>query len=258
MASPFHDAEVRDQLFASLDLPDLGFEDVSTLGSGPFGSEDFDEFLEEYGYDPSWASHESTVVVIGRVGWTEADLRYVLEHRSGQSLFVYSQEMFLTYMLTGFDPLDDADLARAMAGDHPALAFLEDVGFDWPTTMVGGSGIAPVNGDWREVGYLKYLGYTVGRNALPEYQRRQILDKAFHAHSVGAFEDEYVREWGTARSATRLRKMAQSIASFCRNQKRSSRGSQLAIEQWESDLAWLKQTYYSQVAQFQWPNTFVR
>jgi hypothetical protein len=52
-------------------------------------------------------------------------------------------------------------------------------------------------------------------------------------------------EWGADRSARRLRKMAECIASFTKNAKRREDESyDDAIREWESDLQYLYDRYY--------------
>nr|ADI21942.1 hypothetical protein [uncultured nuHF2 cluster bacterium HF0130_29D04] len=65
---------------------------------------------------------------------------------------------------------------------------------------------------------------------------------------------EYVAEWGDPGSALRLRKMAYSLSSFARQQKRKQNASQQAIVKWETDLKYLRVNYYQSFAKdFNWP-----
>ena len=71
-------------------------------------------------------------------------------------------------------------------------------------------------------------------------------------------DQNYVNSWGGAKTGARLKKMAQSIAAFCRSaRRRDEDGNDLAIEEWEEDLDWLKTTYYDGKfdRQFKWPET---
>jgi hypothetical protein len=68
----------------------------------------------------------------------------------------------------------------------------------------------------------------------------------------------YMREWGGPRSGERLLKMANSIAAFCRNEKRKSCPSEEAVSDWEDDLDWLRRTYYRGRFRFHWPSVSVR
>ena len=62
---------------------------------------------------------------------------------------------------------------------------------------------------------------------------------------------------GRPRSSVRLKKMAESIATFCRNGKRRARSMELAVVEWEQDLEWLRVTYYVGRFRFEWPSTEV-
>jgi hypothetical protein len=73
------------------------------------------------------------------------------------------------------------------------------------------------------------------------------------------YEPEYLQQWGKPNSKERLHKIADSIATFARLKKgmpnADSYGS--AIQDWEDDLQWLKQTFYKPFMRFRWPSTRV-
>jgi hypothetical protein len=89
--------------------------------------------------------------------------------------------------------------------------------------------------------------------------RQKILSEVFEMVKMPRVDSQtYVDSWGAAKSGARLKKMAQSIAAFCRSaRRRDEYGMSLAIEEWEEDLAWLKTTYYDGKfdRQFQWPDS---
>jgi hypothetical protein len=123
-----------------------------------------------------------------------------------------------------------------------------------------GAGTGSLANDvWPHVGLLSYAGYAVGANGKQELERHEILSRVFTMATIPRLESEaYVLSWGSARSAARLRKMAESIAAFCRNAKRKwTSDMDTATEEWESDLAWLKRTYYDGKfdGKFTWPRT---
>lgn len=70
----------------------------------------------------------------------------------------------------------------------------------------------------------------------------------------------YMEEWGAPRSSTRLRKMANSISSFCAKHGSKDGHSEEPIAKWESDLLWLRENFYDPNPQFQrdwsWPADF--
>jgi len=118
--------------------------------------------------------------------------------------------------------------------------------FYWPTTnATAGDGSIELP-DWPETGPLRHFGYVVGEKGKPRSSRQAILTRFFELRVVpNLVSPDEVLEWGNACSAARLKKMAYSIASFCRNAKRRRRAwMRRAVENWEDDLAWLKKKYY--------------
>lgn len=111
--------------------------------------------------------------------------------------------------------------------------------------------------DWPQVGLLAHVGYRVGRAGISEQERRRLLDFVYSAEELPRVNGgRYMEEWGAARTNARLKKLAESLAAFCRNQRRrdlrSGRES-LAAMHWEADLEYLKQTYFRE--HFEWPRT---
>lgn len=103
---------------------------------------------------------------------------------------------------------------------------------------------------------LSYCGYRVGANGGSEQRRRRILDDIYLRPLPFMDNVAYLREWGEPQSSQRLQKMAETIAAFTRNARRqNTRNFGTAISHWESDLAYLKQTYYDSRFYFQWPRT---
>lgn len=103
---------------------------------------------------------------------------------------------------------------------------------------------------------LAFLGYRVGlTKGLSERSRVQILDVAFGSPLPPINGPDYMREWGTPKSAARLKKLADSLAAFARNAKRNSSTSlESAIADWEHDLEYLYYQYYVGKFRFAWPS----
>lgn len=127
--------------------------------------------------------------------------------------------------------------------------------FAWPSTEApkgpGDVGVA----DWEEIGMLGYLGYHVGRTSeLTAQQRTAILSRAFAMWLPPLNSIEYMNQWGLPKSSGRLKKMAETIASFARNGKRR-RGDRLtvAVQHWEHDLSYLRERFYVGQFNFGWP-----
>jgi hypothetical protein len=201
------------------------------------------------------------VLVLGRWGWDEEALDGHIEARAGTHLRVYSQEMFLAFMAIGRDPYEDAALLKAFGEDHPALDYLSTGGFDWANTTIVPSKSGGDHGDpetWPKESPLKLLGYTVGVNGQIQWERQKTLRAAFTGSLPRANSADYMAKWGRPQSGERLEQIAIEIAAFVRSRKRQRNPPIVAIEHWEEDLAWLKETFYRGKFRFSWPSTHVR
>ncbi len=202
------------------------------------------------------------MLVLGRRDWNESELHKLLQLRSGKKLRVYSQEMLLAFFLKGDDPLkSDSDVLERVGKGHNALDYLSEIGFDWPTTEVYGGGGSELTPDWLKLGFLRGLGYSVGRSGGLEEERRQLLAQASRMRRLpAAFPSWYRDEWGRSSSSLRLQKLVQTIAALCRNAKRRLQHNmemEMAIGEWDDDLDWLRVTYFEGRYQFEWPKTEV-
>jgi len=128
--------------------------------------------------------------------------------------------------------------------------------FRWPTTAAPGGNRRLSGMLWPREGLLAYLGYHVGERGLPTLERRAILDSVYLESLPTVNNPIYMADWGLPRSSLRLQKIAESLAAFCRNRKRSDRRfTSAAVADWEADLAYLKEKYYDGVYSFPWPRT---
>lgn len=254
-------------IFGDFEFPPLEEELNAILveGNGPFNHADYMEFLESRGCDPRLLKKTTDLtrqyllgkyLVVGRKNWDEERIRRLIANRAGLILKIYSQEMFLSFLLTGHDPFSDGRFALTLfARGHPALQFLSNLEyFDWPSTKV----IGPIYGtsefDWPQEGLLKHMGYSVGYYGRREQARREILKNVYESASLPQVVSKgYMDGWGEPQSALRLHKMADSIAAFCRLAKKRWDPPDLAIKDWEADLKWLYDTYYIGRYSFFWP-----
>jgi hypothetical protein len=261
MNSPFNNLILRNWFIQNLEILSIGIDDVVTLGSGPFEETDFDEFLKKNGITPCEPSDEIETVVVGADDWEQLKLLEMLTLRKGKTLKVYSQEMFLSYLFTATDPfLSSRNILIEFANDHPALQFLSTLGFQWPSTRIVPSILGNnLISDWPKKGLLGWLNYRVGRKGLPSNRRRAILARAFEEDFTLGFPTTYLKDWGKPASPQRLKKMAHSVAAFCRNAKRrQSHQAKSAIDDWETDLDWLRRAFYDPLGfRFVWPQTDV-
>lgn len=129
--------------------------------------------------------------------------------------------------------------------------------FAWPITIAS-PGVRELKGvGWRPHGMLGFLGYHVGETqATPPDIRRCILEYAFECHLPPLNDRAYYMEWGETRTAQRLNKLANTLAALTRNAKRRDATSYAtAIDDWEGDLALLRDSYYVNFFHFGWPAT---
>lgn len=159
-------------------------------------------------------------------------------------------------------PLATAGIARIEAINsewlHRRFTRTQTEGrFIWPSTDAKrGRGVLDPE-QWIKEGLLSFMGYHVGLGSCATKAYREILLSAvFACHVPPVFSDEYIREWGQAKSAGRLQKMAEALAAFTRNARRQ-RGNHMdsAIRDWESDLEFLYYEYYIGKFDFAWPTT---
>lgn len=129
--------------------------------------------------------------------------------------------------------------------------------FEWPTTSTTVSygqledDVFPL-----EIGVLRTIGYTVGlTNGLEQEARRSLLTSFYTTTPNLPDEHPQAVEWGGPSSASRLFKLANTIAAHTRNAKRRKQRPSAAISDWESDLEYLKRTFFDGTFQFQWPTT---
>ncbi|BAU12050.1 hypothetical protein LEP3755_25780 [Leptolyngbya sp. NIES-3755] len=136
------------------------------------------------------------------------------------------------------------------------LAELQSTQITWSTTANPGVQNLSTDAFKYEEGLLRRYGYKVGKDGLPESERREILDKVFLLPLLQIDNSAYSSEWGEPKSEKRLKKLAESIAAFTRNAKRRTTGDfSIAIQDWEDDLEYLKKMHYDNRFSFQYPLT---
>jgi hypothetical protein len=129
---------------------------------------------------------------------------------------------------------------------------------EWPAEAEQPAAVA-LNSEafFHATGMLKFMGYSVGRKAaLSARRRRAILQYVFTGRLPPVNDALYMQEWARPRSNRRLRKIANSLATFARNaRKKKSSSWNRAIANWEADLAYLKRRYYDKRNRdWKWPD----
>jgi len=264
--SSFNNIKVISWLIESGDYESTDIKNgwLASTGNGPWHDNIFNACLAEigYGFFPI-PDNELKYIIVGRQGWSKTDLIAQIEMCEGQSLRIYSQEMFFSKLLTGRDPFDtgDDELLAAFAKDHPALQFLISLPEPWPTyTRNESENISYV--DIKDFGVMEsplhILGYRVGHTSdLSVVSRRMILTNCFLSRVLTFSEDSnkaYINKWGKGGGAQRLYRIAVHIRSLADGRNGKDPRKPQAREDWVSDLKWLKNEYYANYKnRFSWP-----
>lgn len=283
-------AELKDQIrhLTSTDLSIFSCEDVLAwmfsattpkrlkvehghlhlMGHGPWDVDAFGRLMEDRGFK-LWALPDAEIehIVVGRNSWNRDDLVQHIDARQGLGLRIYSQEMWFAAMSTGRDPFDaDQELLNAFADGHEALEYLREPGFDWPDLSITEPVGVTIVSHEEEFGVrespMHMMGYRVGETGPSQQTRQAILDE-FLCAKILSFGDDcsstYRKNWGRPESAQRLYRMAVHIKHVLDGPGGKDWRRPQAREDWMSDLAWLKVTYFKRAMQkFIWPDTVVK
>lgn len=254
MSSPFSDQILRDWFMGSFPVPDGFPEVVATTGSGPFDEDNFDEILRAAGLEVDQVGANSDVIVVGRTSYSVEAIWQAIESPTVERVRVYSQEMILAFWASTRDPfaMPRESILRFASG-HPVLEELSREWPNWPSTLVRQDDESPhLEGEWPQIGVLRAMGYVVGRNGLAETSRREVLSRTYLGPLPQVNSPYYMADWGDPGTPTRLHRIANSIAAFSRNaQRRRAANMREAINDWNSDLDWLRREYFR--GGFRWP-----
>ena len=246
----------------------LGGE-VATQGSSPYSESDFDAFLDACGIEVRHVSggEPPTVIVLGRA---RCDLDEIRQLRTEAR--VYSQEMVVASMAIGtdiFELFDLDEITGQFVEGHPGLesyywgsapSAQSDYWGPAPSQqsaepLAGLDDTGPVETfhiDFEadtlrpSLGVLKDMGYRAGQSGLLPHQRREVLRRVLFVKLVAnsPWTEEYIREWGEPGTYGRLGKTTRVLAGLARIARRKKTADMSeAIDDWESDLAWLNETY---------------
>jgi cold shock CspA family protein len=125
--------------------------------------------------------------------------------------------------------------------------------FEWPSTEAYPGRAGLDTRAWVPDGMLRCVGYKVCINGLNNNERRLILDQLFQGQLPPAFPPEYLNEWSDPGTASRLQKLAVTIAALTRNARRRLDSQiETAIMHWEHDLEYLYNEFYVGQFGFAW------
>jgi hypothetical protein len=256
---------IRSFLTFSKDAENIDLADIpiALSGSGPWVIEEFEEFLVDKNFDCVPIEDQASYLVIGERDIDEDEIHRFITNSIENSVIprIYTQELFICFLALEDDPLEvwsEESLMAAVEG-HKGMDFVfsyEEI--VWPSFSLEEStddfSVFEIDADeWNQESPLRQLGYTAREGALSQNQRRQKLTEAYTA-SIDRYiesDDEQTR-WGQPKSAQRLYAIASFISWLCDFQGRTRPN---ALEKWQSDLRWLKQTYYHNRMKFKWPIT---
>jgi hypothetical protein len=232
---------------------------VLLVGDGPWPIDNFTELLQEIGFEvwQNGCDADIEVVIVGRENWSESVIDAQIEERDGESLRVYPQELFVMLLAMQADPLEIADpesLLKFVDG-HPVFEYLFNQEFPWPETAFEDGPPATISEgfDGEDASSPLYkMGYSVAQQVgLSPSERHDLLDGTYAEETLPwCISDEYMEDWGEANSRKRLRRIAWHLHLMTKRFKRHWE----AVARWESDLAWLKRTYYRPIHRFRWPS----
>jgi hypothetical protein len=114
---------------------------------------------------------------------------------------------------------------------------------------------------FHSTGMLRFMGYRVGKvSDLTPQRRRAILTYVLKGVLPQVNDRHYMKDWGKPNTGRRLRKLANSLASFARNARRKrGKNWRQAINDWEADLEFLRTRYYDRRHRdWKWPHTVRR
>lgn len=121
----------------------------------------------------------------------------------------------------------------------------------WPiVNQPPSSGSGGFTGKFRDYSALKMFGYTVGNkgrdDGWSDHRRRMLLSDFMEMSLPVDVKKTFGDEYGEPISTTRLRKVANLIATLANNTARKSNAAsyEQAIADWEDDLAYLEDKYY--------------
>jgi hypothetical protein len=252
---------LRDRFFAAktatpFELP------VKLLGNGPFDQADFKEFLKKCRV-PMWKRNTPVnVLILGRDDWKPEAVNEIVEDAEGAVLQIYSQEMLISVLAGHPDPFRVWPLRErlwdmyAFRDGHPGLEYVSNGWAGWIKGVGFSSAVSWGDGtsDFNQVEQspLSAMGYRAGVSGLDEGSRRRILRSAFEGPLPFVESSAYMEGWGSPTTAERLKRIAYHLSNMI-DTHRHRTNLHVAVHDWETDLAWLKNTFYRGVATFYWP-----
>jgi hypothetical protein len=240
---------------------------VASAGRGPYSRTEFRAGLREYAgrrvFTLAGIGAGNTVVVGNRLAESEwAALWDLVKERTGQQLFVFSQEMYLAYLVSGRNPFDEG-VADMFVEGHAALTTISEKWVDWDTGVVGVPSKKPgVLGPFAGESVLSLNGYW---STLPTAERRSALRTIYEAQAKDLeWPSRQARQFGgDGHSGTRLEIMLHlirfQVEMNLRRAKKHGRPTPECVTVWTSDLEWMFKEFYKKGRHnFEWKTAQIR
>lgn len=231
---------------------------VLLIGDGPWPLDNFTELLQNLGFEvwQNGCDAEIEVVIVGRENWKEEIVDSQIDKRDGESLRIYSQELFILLLAMQADPFEVAEPEplKMFVEGHPVFEYLFNQEFPWPeTAFEDGPPVTIGEGfDSDEASSPMYrMGYSVAQQlGLTPSARHDVLVETYQEETLPwCISDEYMEDWGQSSSRKRLRRIAWHLHLMTKRFRRHPE----AVARWESDLNWLKKRFYKPIHRFRWP-----
>jgi len=251
----------EDKDASSIELKGL---DIGIQGEGPWGVGEFQDFLLKKDFNVVNITDPGVrYLILGARNIDENELHEQITASIDEEfdLYIFTQELFLTWLITGKNPLNtwsDEDLLESVI-DHGSLQYLIDATeFPWPQLVdhePKSTSYEVKTFEWdgalSEESPLRKLGYSVQADVLSIQQRRAILKNAYTTSALNKFliSAHDLERWGQPNTAQRLYAMS-SLITWLANFQGSTKPA--AREKWVSDLNWLKESFYESKMKF-WP-----
>jgi len=263
---------IRDYLCFDRDAKDIALENIPILilGSSPWKQDDFFDFLSYKNFQCEntlqkfkfESESEKNILVLGSLDFKPDNIDTFIEltRQLGADLKIYTQELFIYFLITGEDPLEtwEEEFLLASVDKHDGIKYVLSISdLTWPEPIDNSESIDYTISeidltDWDEESPLRKLGYTVREGALSDKQRQEILTTAYNDTLFKYLKsDSDKKKWGKARSAQRLYAITNLIRWLDSFQGGGKPG---ASNRWRSDLQWLKKEFYNNRMAFKWPN----
>ena len=257
---------IRDFICANKDATSINLKgiDIGIQGDGPWGVMEFQEFLTEKEFSVVNITDPGVqYLILGARSIDEEELNQQITTsiEEGFELYIFTQELFLAWLITGQNPLEvwlEKDLLESVL-EHESLQYLIDsTEFPWPLLVDHASMNRSYevktfewDGALSEESPLRKLGYSVQADVLSIQERRAILKNAYTTSALNKFliNAHDLERWGQPNTAQRLYTIS-SLITWLANFQGATKPA--AREKWISDLSWLKESFYDAKMKF-WP-----